>query len=309
VLYAQAIQLDPEWARAYAALANLQVIEGSFRSGDGEDMTELFATAERNALRAISLDPNLSDAYAALGKLATDRTQWAKSAEYLAKALELDPNNVAAHDWRADLNLLQGRIDLALTGYQRALELDPLSPFVLFDNTWALLHLRRFAEMKPLIDRATELSPNNRTRLPVRKAHAFLRLGLREEAAAALRPSLEGLRAGEDGAQISEAVWCLRELGWNEELDRLSAAILAEPGLKFSKGVLLAALGRMDEAYPHLMRASPVMRQVLYFDPVFDPVRDTPAFHKVLEKLGCEREHALAQQILARMRQEGKAFR
>jgi TolB-like protein/Flp pilus assembly protein TadD len=309
LLYAEAIRVEPRWGRAYAALANLQAIESSFRSGDGEDMSALSAEAERNARRAIELDPHSSDAYAALGKLATDHKQWAKSAENLAKALELDPNSVAAHDWNADYQLLQGRLDLALAGYRRALELDPLSPFVLFDNTWALLHLRRFSEMKPLIERAIALTPNSRTRLAVRHAHVLLRLGLRDEAAAALRPALTGLIAGEDGAQISEAVWCLRELGWREELDRVATAVLARPGSRFSKGLLLAALGRMEEAYPHLMVATPIMLQVLYFDPVFDPVRDTPGFKKVLAMLGCESEHAVARQTVTRMLQEGGSVR
>jgi TolB-like protein/Tfp pilus assembly protein PilF len=304
-LYAKAIKLDPEWPRAYAALANLQVIESSFRSGDGEDMTALFAEAERNALRAISLDPELADAYAALGKLATDRREWSKSAEYLAKALALDPNNVAAHDWSADLSLLQGRLDLALAGYRRALELDPLSPFVLFDNTWALLHLRRFAEMRPLIERAVGLTPGSRSRLAVRRAHVLLRLGFRDEAAEALRPTLPRLRAGEDGAQISEAIWCLRTLGWTSELDQLTAEVLARPQPTFAKGVLLAAIGRVDEAYPYLALATPIMRQVLYFDPVFDPVRDKPEFRQVLRQLGCEEEHKLAQETLSRILKEG----
>ncbi len=304
-LYRQAIQLDPEWPRAHAALANLQVIEASFRSGDGEDMAALFAEAERNALRALSLDPDLADAYAALGKLATDRTEWGKSAEFLAKALARDPNNVAAHDWNADLNLLQGRLDLALAGYRRALELDPLSPFVLFDNTWALLHLRRFPEMRPLIERAIELTPGSRTRLTVRKAHVLLRLGLREESGAALRPALAALASGEDPAQISEAVWCLRELGWTRELDELTRAILSRPQPKFAKGVLLAAIGRAAEALPYLELATPIMRQVLYFDPALDAVRDTPEFRQVLRKLGCENEHAIARATLARMLREG----
>jgi len=64
-------------------------------------------------------------------------------------------------------------------------------------------------------------------------------------------------------------------------------------------------LGREAEAYPLLEKIPTIFWQQLYWEPVFDHVRDTPRFHQLLEKLGCAAEYQVARETLARMLKEG----
>ncbi len=124
--FQQAIAKDPEFALAYAGLAEAYNLSYNFGLYSAQE-SSLQAKAAAN--KAIELDPTIAEAYAALGKVKShyDFDFPGAQREFL-KAIELNPNSASAHFFYANSYLLpMGRIPEAIAENKKALELDPLS--------------------------------------------------------------------------------------------------------------------------------------------------------------------------------------
>jgi TolB-like protein len=90
VCYHQAIALDPNYALAYAGVANYHNWLGVFSV---MPFAECSAAAYEAASTAVELDPNLAEGHAALGQAILCRDfAWASAEHHLVRAIELDPN-------------------------------------------------------------------------------------------------------------------------------------------------------------------------------------------------------------------------
>ncbi len=308
-LFERAVALDPDWAPAHAAMANLLTIEASFRLGGGEVAEGRFAAAARHAQRAIFLDAALGEPHAALAKIAMEEGRRTEAGERFRRALALEPNNAMVHDWQGDLMMTEGRLDAAHAGYRRALELDPLAPYIQWDLAWSLLHLRRHAEALALVERAISLTPSGSARLSLRRARLLLELGRRSEAEAIFRGAFAALESDDDRQFANEAVWGLAVLGPHPERDRWAAELLRRNPDGFASGVIWLLRGELERGMELLEKTPTIFRGQLYWDPVFDSVRDTPRFDRLMAKLGCTEEYRVARATLARLVQESGAKR
>jgi len=114
--FRQAVKRDPNFARAWAALAAALAM--------GSDLSE----AENAVNKAIELDPGLSEANATRGFIQMfHHWKWDEAERSLNRAVELDRNSLQAHHWRGVLYSIRGRLDEAKAEMFRALELDPVS--------------------------------------------------------------------------------------------------------------------------------------------------------------------------------------
>ncbi|UCC83376.1 MAG: tetratricopeptide repeat protein [Gemmatimonadota bacterium] len=122
----QAIFLDPDYARAYAGLAETYVLLPQYR---GPSIPEVLPFAKAASERARALDPDLAEAHTASGYLRA-YFEWdheGAERDYL-RAIELNPDYATAHQWYAELLGVTRRWDEALLEARKAVELDPLSP-------------------------------------------------------------------------------------------------------------------------------------------------------------------------------------
>lgn len=124
--YHQAIDLDANFAMAYAALAdayNISNIVGPYSS------KESLPLAKAAAEKAIQLDPSLAEAHSALGMAMSHYDFDFPGAEReFQKALQLNPNSAYAHLFYSNCYLMpMGRVDQAIAENKKALELDPFS--------------------------------------------------------------------------------------------------------------------------------------------------------------------------------------
>src|SRR5437016_915619 len=124
--YQQAIELDPDYALAYAGLADFYGFAFGFGFLPPE---EKWAKAqENNAKKALELDPALGEAY---NSLASDRLyyhrDWPGAERDFRRGLELSPNFAEMHAHYAFCLVLFGRNEEALAEMRRVLDLDPLS--------------------------------------------------------------------------------------------------------------------------------------------------------------------------------------
>jgi len=124
VYFRRAAELDPEYAEAYAGLANAYVLLGYSGYRPSEAM---FPKAKAAALRSLQFDSTLASAHAALAhELTWERDFTVAESEY-RKAIALDPAYATAHQWYAILLMILGRLPEAVTESRRAADLDPLS--------------------------------------------------------------------------------------------------------------------------------------------------------------------------------------
>ncbi|HXM49262.1 MAG TPA: protein kinase [Pyrinomonadaceae bacterium] len=138
-LLTAATEKDPNFALAYAALADSYVISSNYT---GARPAETMPQAKAYAKKSIELDGTLAEPHAALA-MVTWNFEWDKNGaerEY-KKAIELNPNYPTAHHWYSRFLRAVGRQDEAFSEIKRAAELDPLS--LIFLNNIAEIYLDR----------------------------------------------------------------------------------------------------------------------------------------------------------------------
>jgi len=118
-----AVELDPDFAEAWEILALSHVIAPAWT--DRTEETEN-ALATQSANRALELNPESSLAYAALGgALENSPGNVAAGIEMFDRALELNPDNVVALDWRSTNIAAMGLFEQAQQGLEHCLDIDP----------------------------------------------------------------------------------------------------------------------------------------------------------------------------------------
>jgi serine/threonine protein kinase/Flp pilus assembly protein TadD len=157
--FQQAIDLDPNYAVAYAGLADSYAFLAS--STGGQPPRETYPLAKAAALKALELDDTLGEAHCSLGffHLLYDWDHAAAEREY-RRAIELSPNYANAYDGYGFYFKATGQHEDAIRSCQRALELDPLSLFVQLSLGWAYYFARRHDEALRQSRKVTEMDPN-----------------------------------------------------------------------------------------------------------------------------------------------------
>src|SRR5205807_7079023 len=93
--YKQAIQRDPNYALAYAGLANAYVLSPYYT---GARQSDAFLKAKAAAQRALEINPDLPEAHAAHGKIDNFADiDMQESIREFTRAIELNPNDASAH--------------------------------------------------------------------------------------------------------------------------------------------------------------------------------------------------------------------
>ncbi len=124
VYFEESIVKDPNYALAYAGLADAYTFGGGLEPPPKETLPK----AKAAAMKALELDDTLAEAHGALGwtKLRYD-FDWSGAEREFKRAIELNPNYASAHNWYSVELGLMGRFDEAVAEAKRGQELEPLS--------------------------------------------------------------------------------------------------------------------------------------------------------------------------------------
>lgn len=126
--FAQAIQLDPGYASAYSAIADVHNLLGAYDYGLAPP-AQTFPAAREAAERALGLNPELSEAHAALANVMFNYDWDVDAAEQrYRRAIRLNAGYGMARHWLSLLMAADGRHEEALREIHAARELDPRSP-------------------------------------------------------------------------------------------------------------------------------------------------------------------------------------
>jgi len=161
-LFQRAIVADPNYALAYAGLADTYNVATGY--GEIIKPQQAFALADQASRKALELDDTLSEAHNARAITLTNQLKWSEAEGEFRRAIALNPNDSSAHYFYAFLYLMpQNRIEESLQEFHTALSLDPLSPIMNMNYALTLLVARRSADaishMQKLLERDPSFSP------------------------------------------------------------------------------------------------------------------------------------------------------
>lgn len=122
-LLRRAIEIDPNNARAYAALAETYHIAASM--GWAESPREFLGRAEEMANKALSLDPSQVRAQVTLGRIYVFHDRYGQANAELERAVRSNPNDSNALAGRGNVLMWLGQTDAAIAALERAQRIDP----------------------------------------------------------------------------------------------------------------------------------------------------------------------------------------
>jgi adenylate cyclase len=281
--FERAIQLDPDYAAAYAALSDAWLQRGIFSSKDFKEVETLSRAA---ALTAIGLDEQLAEAHTALGNLKHIYDwDWGGAEQELRRALELDPGSLDAHIDYGTLLMHLGRHDEAIKEGQIAAQLDPLSSRTQSFLGRFLYRARRYQEALPHLQRAVELEPRS-LHANIRLVEVYVQLERYDEALAALaalEKNRELMPLGGDLQLAMARVYAL--MGRQDEARQMMIGAKAQP---YAFARLYAALGDKDEAFRILEKAVEERNSLLVAlkeDPPYESLHSDPRWKALLRRM------------------------
>jgi TolB-like protein/Flp pilus assembly protein TadD len=122
-----ALKHDPNYARAYAGLADVYTLLADHRY---DSVSESLEKSRSFVKKALELDPSLAEAHASYGLILTNSYLLVEAEKEFEKAIALNPSYAPAHHWHSLLLGELGRTEHAVRESFAAEELDPLSPVI-----------------------------------------------------------------------------------------------------------------------------------------------------------------------------------
>ena len=282
----KAIEIDPSYARAYAALARNYILLEGFGL---IPRASAFGAAYEAASHAIALDDELADGHAELADiLLYHKWNWSGADREYRRSLELNPSNTLARSHYSRFLSAIGRHRDALEHARMTVESDPFSQEALHSVPLALYYSGRFEEAAQGFQAALLVIPHS--------AESHFGLG---RALAGTEDFVGAEREIRDAIRLTES-WAI----YNLELARTIAAAgrpteclqvvhaIEAAGQRVSPQYLAyihAALGHRDEAFAYLDKAVQDRAPGLLWakvDPRLASLREDARFRLLLKTIG-----------------------
>jgi len=257
-MFARAAELDPDYARAYAGIADCHAFLYLYAGRHRTNLEE----AERASRKAVELAPDSADAHTARGTALSLRGERGEAEQEFQQALSLNPSLFEAHYSYARACFADGRLEDAIRLYECAAKLRPE------DYQSPLLVAQAFEAL----GRQAEADEARRRGVEVAKRH----VRLHPDDIRALYMLANGLVAL--GERDEGLTWARRALALDPD----------EPMLLYNIGCIYALAGMTEEALECLERSvRHGLTQIGWFanDANLDALRDHPRFRKLMTRL------------------------
>jgi TolB-like protein/Tfp pilus assembly protein PilF len=284
----QAIAADPNYALAYAGVADAYVLLPSYTAGTPRDC---YPKAKAAAKKALELDDTLAEAHTSLAMaLCLYDFDFSQAAREFQRAIELNPNYATARHWYGNITLAAlGRFDDAIVEGKRAVELDPLSLINNADLGFDYFFARRYDEAIEQVRKTLEMDPGFYS--------AYLTLGQALEMKGARDAAIEEYqkaRALNDDSSVLGLLGHAYGFSGNKMeadkiLDQLKELSQERYVSAYSFALVYLGLGDKEQALGWLEqgyqdRAGSDIGYIRV-DPFLDPLRGDPRFEALAEKI------------------------
>ena len=284
--FEKALEEDPDYAMAYAGLADTYAVIPFFSPIQPKDA---YGKAKEAVLKSLEIDNAIAETYTSLAAIKEQMEfDWEGAYKDHQKALTLNPGLATAHHWYAIHLICKERHDEALSEIRKAQELDPLS-FIINNYVGEILYWsRRYNQALSQYEKTLDLFPDN-AEAHSRLGMVYVELGKYEDAFVELKKSItlaEGLRdyrarlgyAYAVSGRRDDALRIVNDLKEQKPQTYVSPYLIA---------AIYSALNEKDVAFQWLDIAYETRDVYLIFlkvDPIFDKSRSDQRFLTLLKK-------------------------
>ena len=173
--YQTAIDLDPNYALAFAGLADTYSMQGN--NANDAERDALYDRAKSTLQKALAIDEELSEAHTSLAWIKRiHEWDWTGSEKEFKRAIELNPNYYNAHMWYSFLLITLGRKAESLAEIEKARDLAPLNLTVLRNYATVLYFCQENDRLLPLAEQIQSLGERDYS-VTLLHSQIYLRLG------------------------------------------------------------------------------------------------------------------------------------
>lgn len=281
--FEQAIRQDPNYALAYAGLADSKYLLAYYGFGSSPRQKD-YDEAKTLAQKALELDGTLGEAYATLAVMEPKEE---KSGQLFQKAIELSPNSVNVHVRYGWFLFQPATLDKALAEIKRAQELDPVSPMTNCALAQMLYCQHNYDEAIRYSRRALELEPDLFMAYGL-LSNIYERQGKYKETQDEINEARQHMENDLDRADVLEEDGRISALtgrkndalkAVNELREMYSAK--QDGVLPINIALVYEALGQRDEALKWMaeqFEKKGALPLIYRFDPRLDDLRSDPQF-------------------------------
>lgn len=279
--FESALEKDPNYAAAYAGVADAYAQLGSFGL---LEMKNSYERAREAIARALERDDKLAESHASLGYILTNYYwDWSEAESQFKQAIELNPNYAMAHNWYAQYLAFMGRPEEASRESKRAQEIDPLSPWT--NSGFISFLARRYDEGIAESQKALELDPQF--------AAAHMVIGLSYVQKKNYEQAISELQKAQDNPDSRALLaYAYGVAGKRNEARQLLEELQHVAKEKYVSPFPVAAtyvgLGETDKAFEMLEKAYAERSWamgMLKVNPIFDPIRSDQRYIELLRRM------------------------
>ena len=289
--FEKAIEKDPEFALAWAGLADTHSLMGEYTNiSRRESYPKQIAAVHR----ALEIDNRLGEAHISLGiSLMLNEWDWINAEKEFNIGIELSPNYATGHHWYAELLLFTGNMEEAFREISLAVELDPVSPGILKDKGIFYYYTRQYDKAIEMAKLTLELDPGF---FAAHRMHslALVEKGMFDEAIA------ENEQWGNGTGNKIKTDVALAHIYAAAGRKAEAEKIIEIPDMEKILGgndyrgiaVIYAALGKIDKTFEWLEKSYARHEESLCslkIDPKLDVLRPDPRYNEMLKKVGLDK--------------------
>ena len=282
--FQKAIDQDPNYAQAYAALADSY---GWMGEAGWMPYSDAFPKEKAAAIKAIALDEALPEGHIQLAHAAMNLDwDWATEGKEFKRALDLNPNSAPVR-W-AYSNYLErmGHLPEAISQLQLALQLDPLSSRAFHNTAFGYYFARQYDQALLQMQHASAL-PHEPGEVIFPLAVIYVEKGMYDEAIQQFQklngqPHALGHMGNAYGrmGRVAEA---------REMISELQTKVQTTGIGRYEIALVYTGLGEKEEAFAWLEKSFAVRDKGLTYlkiDPCLDPLRSDSRFHDLVRRVG-----------------------
>jgi TolB-like protein/Tfp pilus assembly protein PilF len=301
----QAIEKDPNYALAYAGLADSYTLLSVFGAASPQDS---IPQARAAAKKALELDDTLAEAHASFGRILSGYDyEFERAIAEFERAIQLNPNYATSYHWISNGPLTaRGEFDGAIAEGKRAVELDPLSMIDNADLGQVYFYAGRYDEAISQVGKAIEIDPHSYL------AHDYLGqiYQLQGHLTEAIAEYQKAVELDDDPEALAFLGQAQARAGQHDEAQKILARMTEEAKSRYvsaySFALTFIALGDRERAIDALERAyrEGAANDIITIrvDPMLEDLRGQPRFEALAEKIIPAREFKAA--TVAKMKSE-----
>ena len=284
-----AIEQDPNYALAYAGLADCYSIIGSVIVGTVPAL-EVAPKARAAALKSLELDNTLAEAQTSLATVRFNYDwDWNAAASGFRRAVELNPNYATAYQRNSLYLMSMGRTSESIAEMNRAHDLDPLSISMNFSLGWRLYLAREYDQAIEQLRNTIDMDPD--FVLPhLVLGQAYEQKKMYDQAITELRRAVDISQSSPPAVAALARTYAVsgRTTEARKLLDQLMEQSKRRYVSPFYVAIVYAGLGENDQALDWIEKAYKDRSNAIVFakvNPQLDTLRSTPRFQSLLHRL------------------------